>query len=232
MNTPHPFAGGLVKHKNQPSDKKPGTFLLHDRLKIRDHKMSKNRWLFGLFLAVLLVLSACSTTPTTSQAEEDFAVYAAAFRFEFKVTSLEGLVISQPTHNFGGGGQSDYLRTQFTDLDSLGLVADFISKNQNEQPLDSIFSGHPEIKVLSQEELSQIFATPGAQAGWNEFHARYPNAGGMITVSRIGYDPSHTHALLEVGMGSAPLAGYGEYLLLEKVSGNWQVIKNLMAWIS
>ncbi len=196
--------------------------------------MSKNRWLFGLFLAVLLVLSACSTMPTTSQAEDDFAVYAAAFRFEFKVTSLEGLVVDQQSHNFHGNGQNEYeyLKTQFKDLASPEMVADFIAKNQAGGSLEAVFTGHPEITLLSHEEFAQILATPGLPAWWKAFHARYPRAGGTISASMIAYDPSHTHALLMVGMQSAPLNGFGEYLLMEKVNGNWQVIKNLMAWIS
>ena len=194
--------------------------------------MSKNRSLFGLILAVSLFLSACSTTPATHQAGEDFAVYAAAFRFELKVSALEGLVVDQLSHNFSSDGQDEYLKLQFKDFASPQLVADFIAENQGERPLDAIFTGHPEITLLSQKDLSQIFTTPGAPNGWKEFHARYPKAGGTISVSMIGYDPSHTHALLIVGIQSAPLAGYGEFLLLEKVGGDWQVIKNVMAWIS
>lgn len=194
--------------------------------------MSKNRWLFGLILAASLFLSACSTLTSTNQADEDFAVYAAAFRFEFKVNTLDGLVVSQKSHNLGGGGQNEYLKEQFKDLASPQLVADFIAKNQAEQSLNAIFNGHPEITLLSQEELYQIFATPGLEAGWKEFYARYPKASGTISVSMIGYDRSHTHALLMAGMQSAPLAGYGEFLLMEKVGENWQVIKNVMAWIS
>ncbi len=195
--------------------------------------MSKNCWLFSLILAVFLFLSACSTLTNTNQADEDFAVYAAAFRFEFKVDTLEGLVVSQISHNMGGGGQNEYLKEQFKDLASTQLLKDFIAKNQAEQSLDAIFKGHPEITLLSQEELSQIFASStGLPGGWKEFHTRYPKAGGTISVSMIGYDPSHTQALLMVGMQSAPLAGYGEFLLMEKVGGSWQVIKNVMAWIS
>ncbi len=194
--------------------------------------MGKGRRFFDFFFVIFLFLSACSTPPNSNQAAEDFAVYAAAFKFEFKVSTLEGLVVDQQSHILRGEGQSKYLNTVFKDLASPALVADFIAKNQVAESLEAIFAGHPEITLLSHENFAQILATPGRPEWWNAFHARYPQAGGTISASMIGYDPGHTHALLMVGMQSAPLAGYGEYLLLEKVDGNWQVIKNLMAWIS
>ncbi len=183
-------------------------------------------------MAISLILSACSTPSPANQASEDFAVYAAAIKFELKVTSLNGLIVVSASHYIGGDGQSEYLKTQFKGFASPQLVDSFIANNQAEQPLDAIFSGHPEIKLLGPEEFSQIFATPGLEAGWKEFHARYPKAGGTITVSGIGYDSSHQYALVEVGIQSAPLAGVGEFLLLEKINGAWVVQKNLMAWIS
>ncbi len=196
--------------------------------------MSKIRNTLIILLAVTLLLPACSglTTPIPNTPEEDFAVYSAAFIFEFKVSSLEGLVVSQPTHTFGGEGQEEYLSSQFKNLLSPDLKADFSAQNKAGQPLDAIFAGHPEITLLGQEELIKIFDPASGRDGWKEFYARYPKAGGTITVSRIGYDRSHTHALVMVGSQSAPLAGYGEYLLMEKVNGAWRVVKNVMAWIS
>ncbi len=232
MITPHPFTAGLAEHKNQASDKKPGTFLPHGRLKIREHKMSKNRWLIGLFLAVLLILSACSTTPATSQAEDDFAVYAAAFRFEFKVESLDGLVITRLSHATANDQQDAYLKTEFAGAASPDLVADFLANNQTAQPLDAVFAQHSGIKLLSEDEIAKIFPSNSLWDGWKEFDARYPHTKGLITVSRIGYDRAHQYALVEVGSQAAPLAGVGEFLLLEKSDGAWQVIKNVMAWIS
>ncbi len=201
---------------------------------MEDISMSKIRNTLIILLAVTLLLPACSGLATSipNTPEEDFAIYSAAFKFEFKVSSLDGLVITQPSHNFGGEGQEEYLNTQFKNLASPDLKADFIAQNQAGQPLDAIFAGHPEITLLGQDELSQIFDPALSRDGWKEFYARYPHAGGTITVSMIGYDRSHTHALLLVGMQSAPLAGYGEYLLLEKANGAWQVVKNVMAWIS
>ncbi len=194
--------------------------------------MNKNRWLFGLFLVFSLFLSACSTSPSNNQAAEDFAVYTAAFQFEFKVSSLDGLAITQLSHAAATDHQEAYLKTEFEGIASPEVMADFLSKNQAEQPLDGVFAQNPEIKLLSKDEISKIFDPVSGQNGWQEFNTRYPKAKGLITVSMIGYDRSRTHAMLVVGSQSAPLAGYGEFLLMEKVNGTWQVQKNVMAWIS
>ncbi len=196
--------------------------------------MSKNRQLFGLFLVLSLVLFACSNPTLTGQelAKEDLAVYTAALKFEYKLSSLDGLVISQQSHATGADRQDDYLRTQFAGAASQELLANFLANNQAAQTFDEAFAQHPEITLLSTEEISRIFDPALFQNGWQEFYTRFPRAKGLITLSRIGYDRGRMHALVEVGSQSAPLAGVGEFLLLEKVDGTWQVQKNVMAWIS
>ncbi len=194
--------------------------------------MSKMRWLFGLLFIFSLFLSTCSTTTSTHQAEEDFAVYAAAFQFEFKVNSLDGLVVTRLSHATGSDQQDTYLKTGFAGAASPELLADFLANNQAAQPLDAVFAQHAEIILLSEDDITKNFPSDAVWDGWKEFDARYPNAKGLITISRIGYDRLHQHALVEVGSQYAPLAGAGEFLLLEKINGAWQVQKNVMAWIS
>ena len=55
---------------------------------------------------------------------------------------------------------------------------------------------------------------------------------GMTTVSRVGFNDNLTQALLYAATWSNWLAGSGHYYLLEKMDDTWQIIQQVMAWIS
>jgi hypothetical protein len=84
--------------------------------------------------------------------------------------------------------------------------------------------------LLSQGEMSQIFSQN--RDGWQLFYEQYPDAPGITTLSRVGFNNTHDQALVYVGTISHWLAGAGYYVLLKKVNGSWMVDQQVMTWIS
>ena len=70
------------------------------------------------------------------------------------------------------------------------------------------------------------------QDGWTLFYNRYPDAPGIITFSRVGFNEAIDQALCYVGFQSQLLSGAGYYFLLKKVNGNWVVDQQVMTWVS
>ncbi|MBG8553543.1 hypothetical protein [Hymenobacter guriensis] len=57
-------------------------------------------------------------------------------------------------------------------------------------------------------------------------------AAGLITLSRIAFNPAKTQALLAYGWQCGGKCGYGEVLLVEKVAGRWRIRQAVETWIS
>ena len=64
-----------------------------------------------------------------------------------------------------------------------------------------------------------------ARNGWRDFERRNALAPGSVSVSRIGFDPSGSQALLYVDFACGSLCGSGRFVLLERVGSTWRVVK-------
>jgi hypothetical protein len=82
-------------------------------------------------------------------------------------------------------------------------------------------------KLLTQEELDNI-----SKGGWEDFYKKYPEAGGVWTFSRPGYNPARNEAVLSVSHWCGDLCGTGHLYFLTKQNGEWKVQNRLMLWIS
>ncbi|MEZ5316357.1 MAG: hypothetical protein R2752_03045 [Vicinamibacterales bacterium] len=58
--------------------------------------------------------------------------------------------------------------------------------------------------------------------GWAEFFRRYPDAGGFMRMSAVGFDSARTRAVLATDVSCGATCGEGGYRFLEKRSGAWQ----------
>lgn len=82
--------------------------------------------------------------------------------------------------------------------------------------------GHPYV-VVPKPEISKLFKEPGDPAfGWTTFYDRYPDSGGYMEFSAVGFDPSKSRALVYVAHHCGSLCGGGAHHLLQKVDGRWQ----------
>lgn len=95
----------------------------------------------------------------------------------------------------------------------------YLSVNRTRVPLKTIPCPGKTCVLISFEKM----------ADWRRM---YPDAGGAITVSRVGFNRAGTQALVYWSVYWAPLAASGSVILLEKEGGHWTVRQNLMIWIS
>jgi len=189
-----------------------------------------------VFLAALLAACTGTSTPApTPSAEqmdaEEQAVYAALLQSLYSAPSY---VIMDTTATGQTGVEDtastlDYMMQNMRGLDQ--KTADsFRVRNEAAYPIRSDMDLGSGYVLLSQAEMSQIFSQN--QDGWQVFYGRYPDAPGITTLSRIGFNDTLDQALVYVGTMSHWLAGGGYYVLLAKVNGAWVVDQQVMTWIS
>ena len=58
--------------------------------------------------------------------------------------------------------------------------------------------------------------------GWDRFYLRYPDSGGVVHASVIGFDSAKRRAMVYMGHSCNLMCGGGTYHFLEKVSGAWR----------
>jgi hypothetical protein len=106
-------------------------------------------------------------------------------------------------------------------------MSDFERKAHSSCVLKPQFGDAESYKIITQEELDNIF-----KGGWEGFYKKYPEAGGVWTFSRPGYNPARNEAVLDVGHACGMLCGTGHLYFLTKQNGEWKVQNRLMLWIS
>jgi hypothetical protein len=148
----------------------------------------------------------------------------------------EVLVVRQETHSPEMLGkekvstvESSYLVGPDVKLGRI-LIDDFNSKNEGPHRLSDRFSADKKVVLLLEAESAEIFN----KGGWDEFYRRYPRSGGLILLSRVGFNASRDLAFLYVGSSSGPRSGTGCFVLLQKskANGKWYIVKHIPLWIS
>jgi hypothetical protein len=67
---------------------------------------------------------------------------------------------------------------------------------------------------------------------WGRFYKKYPNSPGITYFSNVGFNDQHDQAFVYMGRTCGGLCGEGEYVLLRKVNGRWEVAKEVGLWVS
>jgi hypothetical protein len=106
----------------------------------------------------------------------------------------------------------------------------FRLRNDSAYPVDPDMDLGSGYVLLSQAEMTQIFSQN--RDGWAFFYELHPDAPGITTLSRVGFNDALDQALVYVGTMSHYLAGAGYFVLLQKVNGVWIVDQQVMTWIS
>jgi hypothetical protein len=109
-------------------------------------------------------------------------------------------------------------------------VENFQVRNATTYPIRPDMDLGSSYTLLSQTNRKKIFSQN--QSGWEVFYNRYPQAPGITTLSRVGFDSTFDQALVYIGTQSNWLAGSGYYVLLKKVDGAWSIDQQVLTWVS
>jgi len=69
----------------------------------------------------------------------------------------------------------------------------------------------------------------GGDIDWAAFHEAFPDAGGIYTLSRVGFDQAGDQALVYLGLETESHTG-GWYSLMVKNQNQWRATTSFMIW--
>ncbi len=117
-------------------------------------------------------------------------------------------------------------------LVSQNTLNDYQSKNEQSYKLSKKFDIGVKYLFIDAQEMNRLVVIKVGIPDWNRFYAKYPDAAGVISFSRIGFNQEFTEALVLVGRGCGRGCGEGAFLFLTKVDGIWKVKDSYGGWMS
>lgn len=190
-----------------------------------------------IFYSLMLVsLFGCSAFPWNNQTAPTEATYTAEEQAVYQViigSDKLAIIHAQTSADISPDNLDQTLESIHKNIPEIqqGILDHFADRNKQPSTLSTEMKIGINYKLITSEEMKEIFEDK-KQDGWEKFYERYPDSSGVISISRVGFNPALDKALVYIGRQSHWLAGMGQYLYLEKENGTWVVKKEAMAWIS
>ena len=67
---------------------------------------------------------------------------------------------------------------------------------------------------------------------WTNFRKKFPNSSGYLSFSNVGFNKERNQAFVYVFWNCGDTCALGEYFLLKKVRGKWEIVKEDVLWVS
>ncbi|MGC1418216.1 MAG: hypothetical protein WA817_23210 [Candidatus Acidiferrum sp.] len=162
---------------------------------------------------------------------EEFAVYEATIREAFSGDSVSYYVILDKTEPVGRFGISNFHSEKLAL--PLTMRASYTAKNVFRFHIPPRFSLPHAFRMVGQKELDKIYR-PGHMDSPHtvELSGLLRKSWGVITLSRVGFDPGGKHAIVYAQLTYCGLCGEGTYLYLSKETGAWHIVGRAGTWIS
>jgi hypothetical protein len=109
-------------------------------------------------------------------------------------------------------------------------ISDFKAKSISSYPVESFLSQLDGYTLISHDKIVELFSY---KDGWGRFYQNYPDAAGILTFSRVGFNRYKSQALVCVSSQWGDFSGAGAYLLLDKNNlGIWSITQSVRVWHS
>ena len=191
-------------------------------------------------------LSAQRQTAPPEPQTDEYVIYSQAIAKQFVKEGVDRLVVGDHTlmelppimmgmTQFGNSPEVQKLRQAA----AKETLQDYEQKNKSSVALEEKFQLKVPIVLISATERDRIFLvadagkkeTPNSK-GLDEFHRLYPKSQGFMTLSRIGFNPTKTQALLYIGNLCGGLCGTGQLFLLVREANSWKIQYVATLWVS
>jgi hypothetical protein len=134
------------------------------------------------------------------------------------ITLSTGATLLEPRQTYQD--MVDKLMNQASDQVPAEIIRDFCEKNRKSSEAWPELNRHLPAVLLTSEENKALFSGY-PDDGWKRFYAKYPDAYGKISVSRVGLNHDKTLAFFYMTVGHGTLNGYGQYHALKREGDAW-----------
>ena len=186
--------------------------------------------MLALSLSFLLVSSFPIQATSSAYDEPDaYEVYASILPLEWplRVANAKQLVILSETRSY-----QMCLKPDSESQARVGpAISNYVKLNEKTWLLQPRLSFETPYQFLEAGKIEALTK----QGRWDEYYRQYPDSGGVIEVSAVGFNPDKTIAVVYMGHSCGMLCGGGTFHVLEKIDGKWRPIEwkgSSCAWAS
>jgi hypothetical protein len=167
------------------------------------------------FFAILFLLCSILLSTQAQVDSEVIEVYQASLDGLRKCDNFTNFILKE----FSTKGRANYTyikNTHYGEIDSLTII-DFEKK----ESLSLSFISCPSIKeILSDEDIS---------SNWKKLKKQYKNLK-TFEITSVGFNQDKSQAILKyMEEGESYLATESYWVILEKIDGNWKIVKKINA---
>ncbi len=170
-----------------------------------------------LILPLLLYQSGNSNNgkPTPYESQDAYEVYSAILPSEWplRVAHAKALIIQTETR-----GYEMCLRPEKEWEQKIGpAISDYVRMNAK----PSLLQRRINLEIPYQLVLADKLRSAIQNGSWEGFQQQYPDSGGWIELSAVGFNNDKTVAVVYMGHYCGGLCGGGGFHILEKKDGQW-----------
>lgn len=169
-----------------------------------------------LILFLLLAQGSSSSDKALPyEDQEAYEVYSAIVPLERPLRDVHAkrLIIQNETKGF-----QMCLRPEQEWEERVGpAISDYVRANAKPSLLQQRIKVGVPYQLIMADDLKSAIQT----IGWEGFYQRYPDSGGWIELSVVGFNVDKTVAVVYMGHHCGPLCGGGGFHVLEKKDGKW-----------
>jgi hypothetical protein len=157
-------------------------------------------------------------------------VVAEVYRAIFDVLGGQQVMVVDETSKVSlGESFLPFAKTAMPDVLPSALES-FERRAPRSVPLPQVAWRGPVVR-LTEQEIDEIFDSQRG-GGWKAFREKYPAAGAILRLSRVGLSLDRSQAVVAVDWQADALAGAGEIWFLTRTENGWRVIYKVIRWIS
>jgi hypothetical protein len=181
-----------------------------------------------LLLILVIGLAAAGRSQTISKIDDPdaYAIYSMVFTpdADEKPAKPRRLIIQDKTEDYPSYGSEDRdncLKPEPTQEAALRpLINAYHEANKTPSLLQRMFTLPNEYEIVPSATIEAFFKGKGS-GSWAGFYKKFPNTGGFVYVSNVGFNSDRTLALMYAGHSCGGLCGGGAYHFFKKVDGKW-----------
>jgi hypothetical protein len=166
-----------------------------------------------------------SVAAKTDDVKDDYLIYSLLLPHEESYRLAKGtLIIQEETvsqRNASEGCVTPEAASRFKDA-----IADYNRPNRKQGLLQRQFQIEKPYEVLSSDAIGALL-----KDGWDSFYKRYPESGGYLIMSAVGFNKERTRAIVYTGSSCGGLCGSWRFHLLEKIDGNWKEVPGILCFM-
>lgn len=160
--------------------------------------------------------------------QEEFTIYDLVINSSYSRNSTQLLVIQEETalgniKDHSLAEQLKYVGDKLPQIEQ-SVLREFSGKNSKSYKLSDNFNLKVKHILAGSNVLDPMLQLPSF---WREFYNKFPDAQGMLSLSRVAFNSEVNQALVYVATASGPDTGGSYYVFLTKKSDEWTILYNV-----